>query len=492
VIAGGTTGTATLTATSDTIYEGSESVNVAITGVTNGSENGVQQQTVTITDDDSAPTVTLSVDNSSISESGGVATITATLSNATTQNVTVSLGYTGTAGSSDYLASASSIVITGGTTGTATLTATSDIIYEGSESVIVAVIGVTNGSENGVQQQTVTITDDDSPPTISINDKTVAEGNSGTTAAAFTVSLSGASGKTVTVDYETGGGSATPNADYTAIGNTTLTFSPGETTKTINVSVTGDTVVETNETFQLELSNPIDGFIADSIGVGTILNDDSQVVANYDSYSISKDTVLTVDAPGILSNDSGGGGSLTAENFSSPSHGFLASVNDGSFIYTPDNGFTGTDSFNYQATDGITNSTAATVTIVITPAIYIDCQPDTWDFGQVGIGKSNKKAFVITNTGSSNLNITTVAITGDSSFASGDEGANFTLGSGSKLEIEVEFTPSLLGSNSAVLSLTHDGGGPNPLEVVLNGKGKNNFNWQYIIPILTRNIPGTK
>src|SRR5262249_47280000 len=109
---------------------------------------------------------------------------------------------------------------------------------------------------------------------------TVTEGNSGTTPAVFTVTLSTASAQIVTVDYQTKDGSATSgtvpgtDADYLPTSGT-LTFAPGETSKTITVQVIGDTIVEPNESFYVVLSNPVNTVIYGSTSaVGTILNDD--------------------------------------------------------------------------------------------------------------------------------------------------------------------------------------------------------------------------
>src|SRR5262249_27512581 len=68
------------------------------------------------------------------------------------------------------------------------------------------------------------------PPSLRINDVTVVEGNTGTVAATFYVSLSAASTETITVAYATGNGSATAGSDYQAASGT-LTFAPGETSK---------------------------------------------------------------------------------------------------------------------------------------------------------------------------------------------------------------------------------------------------------------------
>jgi chitinase len=102
---------------------------------------------------------------------------------------------------------------------------------------------------------------------------TVNEGNSGTTSQNFTVRLSSASTDTITVDWSTGNGTAGP-ADYT-VANGRLTFAPGETQKTITVLVKGDTLVEPNETYRVNLTRPIYATIGDSQGVAYIRNDDS-------------------------------------------------------------------------------------------------------------------------------------------------------------------------------------------------------------------------
>jgi hypothetical protein len=114
-----------------------------------------------------------------------------------------------------------------------------------------------------------------SVPSLSINDVTVTEGNAGSVNANFTVTLSPAATGSVTVDYATANNTATAGSDYTATSGT-LTFAAGETTKTVTVQVTGDTVAEANETYNVNLSNATGGaLIGDAQGVGTITNDDA-------------------------------------------------------------------------------------------------------------------------------------------------------------------------------------------------------------------------
>ncbi len=115
-----------------------------------------------------------------------------------------------------------------------------------------------------------------SQPTLSINDVSAAEGNSGTTNFVFTVTLSAASNLPVNVDYATANGTATvADNDYQAVALSPLTFNPGEVTKTITVLVNGDQKFEPDETFFVNLTNAANATISRSQGVGTILNDDT-------------------------------------------------------------------------------------------------------------------------------------------------------------------------------------------------------------------------
>jgi hypothetical protein len=119
----------------------------------------------------------------------------------------------------------------------------------------------------------VRIRDDDPAPTVSIGNSTVSEGNSGAVSASFTVTLSTASGLDVSVAYASAGGSAAPAEDFTATFGL-LSFPPGQTSKTVNVAVHGDVLFEPDESFFVNLTNPVNATIADGQGAGTITNDD--------------------------------------------------------------------------------------------------------------------------------------------------------------------------------------------------------------------------
>jgi hypothetical protein len=114
------------------------------------------------------------------------------------------------------------------------------------------------------------------PVGISIAGGSIVEGNAGTTQLAFTVSLSAAAADAVTVNFATGGGTATAGSDYVAQ-SSSLTFAPGETSKTILVDVIGDTTFESNETFGVTLSGAsANARVQTASATGTITNDDVQ------------------------------------------------------------------------------------------------------------------------------------------------------------------------------------------------------------------------
>jgi uncharacterized repeat protein (TIGR01451 family) len=134
-------------------------------------------------------------------------------------------------------------------------------------------------------QGQLTILDDDPVPGLEISDASVAEGNSGTTAAVFNVTLVGATRQTVTVTFATADGTATAGSDYIASSGL-LTFPPGTTTTNLSVLVNGDLLVESDETFLVNLSQPINAVLFRGQATGTILNDDSAPQADCPSLLV--------------------------------------------------------------------------------------------------------------------------------------------------------------------------------------------------------------
>jgi hypothetical protein len=244
----------------------------------------------TITDDDAAPT--LSINDVSVTEGNAGttnATFTVTLSAASGQAVTVdwatSAG-TATAGTDYVTGSGSRSIAAGSTTATFAVTVNGDLVDEANETFTVTLSNpgnatIADGSGQG------TITDDDAAPTLSINDVSVTEGNAGTTNATFTVTLSAASGQAVTVDWATANDDAVQPSDYAAAWGT-LTFTPGDTSETIAVTVNGDLVAELDETFRVTLSAPSNAGLGDAQGVGTIVDDELLPVIDIDEPTIAE------------------------------------------------------------------------------------------------------------------------------------------------------------------------------------------------------------
>ena len=269
----------------------------------------------TIIDDDGEPS--LSIGDVTVTEgnSGTVnANFSVSLSAASGQ--TVSVGYAtadGTANAgSDYVAAGGNLVFTPGQlTKTVTIQVTGDTLDEIDEAFTVNLSDAVHAviaDETGVG----TILDDDPFPTVSVNNATVTEGDAGTVDAAFTVSLNTASSRTITVDYSTADGSATSPADYAAAAGT-LTFSPGQTTKTVTVHVNGDVLDEVNETYFVNLSSPSNATIGDGEGLGTITDNDPLPAVAVDDVTVSEGDGGTVAATFTLSLNVPSGRSLSVD-----------------------------------------------------------------------------------------------------------------------------------------------------------------------------------
>ncbi len=174
--------------------------------------------------------------------------------------------------------------------------------------------GATLGANNPI---VVTITDDDSPPTIAINDLVVAEGGG---MATFTVSLSAMSSQAVMVTAATASGTATSGADFTALpAMTVVTIPAGMLSAPVNVTITQDTLDETDETFLVNLSNPVNATLADSQGQGTITDDDlppsitiNDVAANEGANAVFTVTLSAASSFAVSVNFSTAAGTATA------------------------------------------------------------------------------------------------------------------------------------------------------------------------------------
>jgi hypothetical protein len=212
-------------------------------------------------------------------------TFNVTLDKASAQTITVQFATangTATTADNDYQSTSGTLTFAPGETSkTIVVKVVGDTKVESNETFFVNLSNATN-ADIAKAQGTGTITNDDQPPPpppevkskISISDVTATEGNSGTKDFTFNVTLDKVSAQTITVQFATANGTATTaDNDYQPTSGT-LTFTPGQTSKTIVVKVVGDTKVESNETFFVKLSNATNADIAKAQGTGTITNDD--------------------------------------------------------------------------------------------------------------------------------------------------------------------------------------------------------------------------
>jgi hypothetical protein len=390
---GVTSQTVTVTITNDTPFELAETFNVNLTSVTNAtiSDNlGVgtirDDGTGTGGTDNDAPT--LSVSNVSVAENvaSGYAVFNVSLSKASPVTTTVDFAaIPGSATSADFNAAGMQVSTDGGTTWTTATSATFAANQTGNVSVRVPIVNDTldeatetftllattrtgagytlNPSASG----TGTITDDDPTPTLTVNDLTVDEA-AGT--ATFTVSLSTASGQTVTVGYNTSNGTATAGSDYTAVTGT-LTFSPGVTTQTVTVAIADDALNEASETFNVNLVTPTNATIADAQGVGTITNNDTPPSVSINDIVVNE---ATGNATFTVSLSAASGQTVTVNYATSDGTAIAGSdytARSGVLTFAPgvttqtftvsisnNNTYEGTEAFNVSLTSA-TNATIA-------------------------------------------------------------------------------------------------------------------------------------
>lgn len=446
---GSTSASITVGVLGDVLDEANETFNVTLANPSNAAiSDGTGQGT--ITDDD--PTPSLSINDVTLAEGNSSTTnfvFTVTLGAASGQQVTVAYttaagtGNAATAGT-DFVAQSGTLTFgAGATTQTITIAVNGDVAFEPDENFNVNLsnpVNATIADATGVG----TITNDDQPG-LSINDASVTEGNSGTTNAVFTVTLSAASTQTVNVAFATANGTtnpATAGSDYTAVSGT-LTFAPGETTKLITVVVTGDTTVEPNETFTVNLSGATNATITDNSGLGTINNDDS---------------------PGLSINDvvvtEGNSGTTTAVFTVTLSPSSTSQVTVQFTTATPGSGTPATAGSDYVARSGTLTFGAGVTTQTITVVVNGDTavEPNE-DFAvnltnAVGATLTDSTGIgTITNDDSPALSINDVTVTEGNS---GTTNAvfNVTLSAASSQTVTVVYTTATPGSGNTATAGT--------------------------------------
>lgn len=268
--------------TNDALLENPENFFVDLSNPTNASvtPNGATA-TVTIADDDSqTSTIQFNTDNYSVNENGNAVTLMVFRSGGT--GLTASVNYATSNGSaiagSDYTATSGTLTFNPGETQkTITVAISDDALVEGNETFAVNLTGPSAGAALGSPStSTVTIVDNDGgSSTVQFNpiaySGTETPGNS-TVTLTITANRLGDPSATITVRYATSDGSATAGSDYAATSGS-VTFGPGETQKTVTVTILDDALVENPENFFVNLSNPTGASLSTGSTATVTIND---------------------------------------------------------------------------------------------------------------------------------------------------------------------------------------------------------------------------
>jgi Ca2+-binding RTX toxin-like protein len=308
---GATSAVVTLTPVDDSTFESTEGVTMTLVAGTGYNVGTPSSAFGTITDND-ASVVSVNATDAAGSEQGRDPIVfTVTRSGDVSGSPVVNLVWSATATlTTDYAVTASGATLSGNmltltfasgaATATVTVTPVDDTVMETNEGVTLTIASGT-GYTVGTPSASGTITDND-VATLSVNDVSVTEGNSGTKTVTVTVTLSTPSAATVTVSYATANGTATAGSDYVSKSGT-LTFASGVTSQTISITINGDTVLEPNETFQVLLSAPVGATIFDGTGVVTIVNDEAGLTAAQTATDSTVETPLAdSDASAMLAS----------------------------------------------------------------------------------------------------------------------------------------------------------------------------------------------
>ncbi len=291
---GSTSAGVSLVIADDNVFEGSETVSIRIGATNQGMAGSSREVALTILDNDRLPSVSLEIAGSPIAEDLGAGYVLALLSNPSTQDIIVSLGFGGAAELNvDYLASSNAIVVFAGqTSGSITVSGVDDLTFEGSESLVVEILNITNGTENGTQSIVAAIADNDALPsvTLHLSGDTLKEDGG---VATVTALLSNPSVHDLTVDLSTTG-SASLGVDYFAT-STSVTIPAGSLSGTLSFTSVNDLLREGDESIVVDIVAISGGVKGTPSQVTTSITDDTS-----DPFQLIDDTLTLL---GTLGND---------------------------------------------------------------------------------------------------------------------------------------------------------------------------------------------
>ncbi|QDV83430.1 Calx-beta domain-containing protein [Planctomycetes bacterium TBK1r] len=390
----------------------------------------------------------------------------------------------------DYVASSTTLAFSGsaGETQTFSVAVSGDNTVELDENFLVTLSNVTGvGVTLADAQASGTISNDDSA-SLSIGDVAITEGDSGTTDLTFTVTLDSAVDMGLSVDFTTADGTATTgDGDYVATSGTlNFTGTAGET-QTINVSINGDTKVELNEAFVVDLSNLAASgrnvTVSDAQATGTISNDDSASLS-IGNVAITEGDSGTTDVTFTVTLDSAVDTGLSVDFATADG---TATTGDGDYVAT-------SGTLNFTGTAGETQTINVTINgdtkVELNEAFVVDLSNLAASGRNVTVSDAQATG-TINNDDSASLSIGDVAITeGDSGTA--DVTFTVTLDSAVDTGLSVDFATAdgtaTTGdgdyvATSGTLNFTGTAGETQSINVTINGDTKVELNEAFVVDL---------
>jgi hypothetical protein len=261
----------------DSLTEGDETFAVELSGASGATVSDGQAVGI-IVDDENAPAVSIG-DVTVVEGDAGTteAALLLTLSHSSSDSVTVNYATADASATapSDYQESVGTVTFDPMTTTRGlTVPVQGDLVDEPNKTFFVTLSSPVNAVLADAQG-TVVITDDDATASVAVADTSVLEGDSGTVMAVFPVTLSNASSQEVTVEFETSNGTASAPADYLETSGT-VAFPPGTVNATAEVPVVGDTVLEIDEVFSLDVISTTGADLSHGRAEATITDDEPE------------------------------------------------------------------------------------------------------------------------------------------------------------------------------------------------------------------------
>ncbi|MGQ0620177.1 MAG: Calx-beta domain-containing protein [Panacagrimonas sp.] len=280
ILAGSTRASLSISVTDDALDEPDETLILTLLSAINASVGVPADFTLTVQDNDDAPTVSFTVDVSSANESDGTVTAIAQLSGPSAFDVTVPFSVTGTAGGLDFtLLSASPLMIPAGATqATVSVSLLEDALDEEAETIAISLQAATKATVTAPSTHTITILDNDTAPSVSftLSTQNVAE-SAGT--AMVALQLSAVSGKVISVPLSFGGSAVAPG-DYSASASS-VAIPAGGTGGSFTLNIVNDTAFESpDETIVVTAGSPTNASLGSpSSQTITVVDNDGQAVA---------------------------------------------------------------------------------------------------------------------------------------------------------------------------------------------------------------------